>query len=67
MRAGGPEPNPPSWAIRRPNVTFRLARGYPILYEVEMARRREAPRREFFWLAKAALCAGSPKAHIDEQ
>ena len=31
------------------NLTFRLAGDHPILYEVEVARRREAPRREFFW------------------
>jgi hypothetical protein len=30
-------------------VTFRLASGGLFLYEVEVARRREVPRREFFW------------------
>jgi len=30
------------------NVTFRLAGGHAFVYEAEVARRREAPRREFF-------------------
>jgi preprotein translocase subunit SecE len=37
--------------VLAPNVTFRLAKGRLFLYEVEVARRREAPRREFFWRA----------------
>jgi hypothetical protein len=43
-----------------------LASGYLFLYEVEVARRREAPRREFFWLGVLARSAGS-QTHIDEQ
>jgi len=35
-------------------VTFRLARGRTFLYEVGVARRREAPRREFFGWAPPA-------------
>jgi preprotein translocase subunit SecE len=40
-------------------VTFRLASGDLFLYEVEVARRREAPRREFLWPGVAARCAES--------
>src|SRR4029077_17417346 len=38
------------------NVTFCLARRRLFLYEVGVARRREAPRREFFWLGVPARC-----------
>jgi preprotein translocase subunit SecE len=53
---------PSFWAIRRRNVTFRLARGHPILYEVEVARRREAPRREFFWLGQGRPLRRKPQS-----
>jgi hypothetical protein len=43
---------------------FRLAGGGLFLYEVEVARRREAPRREFFWPG-AAHQAGSLKPKIE--
>ena len=36
------------------DVTFRLARGRLFLYELGVARCREAPRREFFWLGVVA-------------
>ena len=41
------------------NVTFRLARAHFFLYEVRVARRREAPRREFFWLGVVAGCVAN--------
>jgi preprotein translocase subunit SecE len=40
--------------LYRQNVSFRLARRHIIVYEPRVARRREAPRREFFWRDGAA-------------
>ena len=45
-------------------VTFCLARGDLFLYEVEVARRREAPRREFFW-PKVGASRREPQTHIE--
>ena len=42
------------------SVIFRLASDRLFLYEVEAARRREAPRREFLWLGVLARQQAAP-------
>src|SRR5271166_377180 len=59
----GPDPAPQRvlpmarMTVSRPNLIFRLANGELFLYEPRVARRREAPRHQFFWLAGAKVAA----------
>ena len=54
LAAGQAHATGPFVTVLSQDVTFRLARGRLFLYEVGVARRREAPRREFFWLGVVA-------------